>query len=186
MLKSISYGECTFAAGCCTLIVRREYVEMALKLAGFPGSVSFDTPIVITYGKSYPSRRQMKGSPDYLEVGAGWFMDFNQMQDDFRGWETRACEAADKLVHPLSVGTRIVSILGELDHDENDEERSAEPGSIGKVEGAQCLLPEHIWNYKVVFPNGTWVFINSRELSDASRYTVLPEKPCPSSKQATP
>lgn len=188
MLKSITSSACEFVVGNCLLIAPRGSVEFALKLAGFSGSVSFDTPITVSYGNTYPVRRRMSGSPDYLEVGIGWLVDYRGILAAVRELELSQQKAANKPVHshPLPVGTRIVSILGELDSDEKDNDREAPPGSVGKVEGMERLKLATVWNYRVTFPSGTWVFLNERELADDSRYTILPEEPCPNSNQATP
>jgi hypothetical protein len=176
MLRSITQGECVFIVGDCQVSVPRDRVDKALQIAGLPGPVSFDTTITINFGTSYPAKRRLSGVRDFLEVGIGWLVDYNRAETDFREWQLGQHKNAGKPVHPLPFGTRIVSHRGELDHDEEDNERVAEPGSVGVVHGAELLTPMLIYSYKVIFPNGTWVFINERELADTSAYTILPQE----------
>jgi len=73
-----------------------------------------------------------------------------------------------------NVGTRIISIKGELDDDENGLERHTGPnaeGVITRIEhGAE--KPEYIY-YSVAFKNGTTVFLDDAELARPEDYTVL-------------
>lgn len=79
--------------------------------------------------------------------------------------------------HPLPPGTKIRSINGELDHDENDDERRTPPGSVGVIR-----LTE-VWGegaeyggfiYHTDFPDtGATVCLYPTEVDDAARYQIV-------------
>lgn len=83
--------------------------------------------------------------------------------------------------HPLPIGTWIESIAGEQDADGNDEERHTGPNAIGWIidmheydMGYRTTFPSAGWfNYSVVFPNGTWVWLDDNDLDDRTKYLVL-------------
>lgn len=71
------------------------------------------------------------------------------------------------------LGMKIVSLKGENDHDENDQPRSSPPGSVGEVVSLE--VKDGLVTCGVVFPEGTWVFLDEKELASGD-YQLRPEE----------
>jgi hypothetical protein len=68
------------------------------------------------------------------------------------------------------VGTRILSIQGEMAWVDGEGELETGPNAVGTVTE---VLPEQEHCYAVVFDNGVWVFISDSELADKEAYRIL-------------
>lgn len=81
------------------------------------------------------------------------------------------------ITHPLPVGTRIISVEGENDSDE-DRPRETGPNAEGVIISSY-QLPSQGWTYDVVFPlSGAWVvLIEADPLNDPTKYQILPAEP---------
>jgi hypothetical protein len=77
--------------------------------------------------------------------------------------------------HPLTRGTRIVTIQGELDQDHAGEDRDTPPGAIGKITGIanERENGDEGYCYDIEFDNGAWFTRDDFEIDDHSRYRVL-------------
>lgn len=78
--------------------------------------------------------------------------------------------------HPLARGTRIITLLGEVDMDNEDEERVTVPGSVGTISGT---ANEHDdgspgYRYDVIFENQAWIILDDHEIDDPKRYRLVP------------
>lgn len=78
------------------------------------------------------------------------------------------------MTHPLRVGTKVKTLVGEAARGQDDFVRECPPGSIGKVISA-CLTMARGWVYGIDFgPAGPWVFIDQLDsIEDPSKYEVL-------------
>lgn len=74
----------------------------------------------------------------------------------------------------LDIDTQIISVQGEMDCDDNDQERYTGHCAVGRVTGEGEYSIEQGYVYPVLFANGVSVFLDSNDLSDASNYIVLP------------
>jgi hypothetical protein len=77
--------------------------------------------------------------------------------------------------HPLPRGTRIVTLKGEIDQDNNDEERVTPPGAVGRITGMARERDDGSegFRYDVEFENQAWIILEDREIDDPERYRVL-------------
>jgi hypothetical protein len=83
------------------------------------------------------------------------------------------------LSHPLPKGTKVRTLVGEQDEDEDGTVRHAPPGSVGEVICADYHpngeRPQG-WTYGIEFPGGCWVFIDqSDSIDDPTKYQVVEE-----------
>jgi hypothetical protein len=65
-----------------------------------------------------------------------------------------------RLEHPLPLGSKVVSLKGEMDDDEHGNQRIAPPGSVGTIQSAEFHPKGQGWTYHITFDNGTWVAID--------------------------
>lgn len=75
-------------------------------------------------------------------------------------------------LQPLQANTRIKTLLGELDTDEEGQERLTPPGSIG------VLDEQNLQGQWSVHFGDAWVNIGECDLRDSSQYEVLAPEPC--------
>ena len=75
------------------------------------------------------------------------------------------------LSHPLALGTKILSVKGEQDQDDDNTVRRTGPNAIGRVIAADHI-PHQGWSYGIEFsPSGVFVFIDQRDsIDDSSKY----------------
>jgi hypothetical protein len=78
--------------------------------------------------------------------------------------------------HPLPRGTRIVTLEGETDLDNEGEEIITPPGSIGRITGVANERDngDPGYCYDLEFDNGSWFTRDDFEIDDATRYRVVP------------
>jgi hypothetical protein len=62
----------------------------------------------------------------------------------------------------LTIGSLVRTLNGELDSDEDDNERRTPAGTVGRV--TRISKSEYETDYDVVFPNGAWVIYEECEL----------------------
>lgn len=75
------------------------------------------------------------------------------------GWLTALPLPGVSIVaHPLAVGDKVLSVLGEYDHDEDDNPRSTGPLAVGEVVEADRSEAQG-WRYRVEF-GPVWVFLD--------------------------
>jgi hypothetical protein len=79
------------------------------------------------------------------------------------------------LKHPLPRGTKIITLLGEVDHDSDGDERSTSPGSVGRITGIANERDngDPGYCYDVEFDDGAWFTRDDDEIDDAKRYRVI-------------
>jgi hypothetical protein len=78
-------------------------------------------------------------------------------------------------VHPLARGTKVVTLQGETDFDNEGEERVTPPGSVGRITGIANERDngDPGFCYDLEFDDGSWFTRDDFELDDATRYRVL-------------
>lgn len=80
--------------------------------------------------------------------------------------------ATTVIVFPLIIGTRVTTLNGDNDHDDNDEPRHVAPGSVGSVTLVDRSRETGKYLHHVEFENGCWITLDESELSDPSQYVV--------------
>ena len=65
------------------------------------------------------------------------------------------------MLHPLTIGTRLISIAGEQDDDEDGAVRRTGSNALGTVQSVDRYEAQG-YTYGVVFENGTFVFLDQR------------------------
>ena len=71
----------------------------------------------------------------------------------------------------LKKGDTLITLRGETDSDEHDNERITPAGTVGIITD---VLPDQFDCYSVVFPaTSGWIFLNDPEVSDPAQYRVL-------------
>lgn len=68
----------------------------------------------------------------------------------------------------VAIGSLVLTISGEIDQDENDQERTTPAGSVGYLVGQ-----DDAGNWDLLFPNGAWVKPSAEELLNRSLYRVV-------------
>ena len=68
----------------------------------------------------------------------------------------------------IAIGSLVLTILGEIDQDEIDQERTTTAGSIGFLAGQ-----DDAGNWDLLFPNGAWVKPTAAELLNRSQYRIV-------------
>lgn len=68
----------------------------------------------------------------------------------------------------IAIGSLVLTILGEIDQDEHDQERSTAAGSVGYLTGQ-----DDAGNWDLLFPNGAWVKPTAEELLNRSQYRIV-------------
>lgn len=78
--------------------------------------------------------------------------------------------------HPLPRGTRIVTLQGEVELNQNDAEVVTQAGAIGRITGIgkERDNGDPGFCYDLEFDNGAWFTRDDFEFDDATRYRVLP------------
>lgn len=78
--------------------------------------------------------------------------------------------------HPLPRGTRIVTLQGEVDCNQNDVEVVTPEGAIGRITGIgnERDNGDPGFCYDLEFDNGAWFTRDDFEFDDATRYRILP------------
>lgn len=71
----------------------------------------------------------------------------------------------------IAIGSLVLTVLGEIDQDEHDQERSTAAGTIGYLSGQ-----DDAGNWDLLFPNGAWVKPAAEELLNRSQYRIV--SPC--------
>ena len=79
------------------------------------------------------------------------------------------------LNHPLPRGTRIVTLLGETELDNEGEELLTAPGSIGRITGIAKERDngDPGFCYDLEFDNSVWLTRDDFEFDDTTRYRVV-------------
>ena len=79
------------------------------------------------------------------------------------------------LNHPLPRGTRIITLLGETELDNEGEEILTAPGSVGRITGIANERDngDPGFCYDVEFDNGVWLTRDDFEVDDTTRYRVV-------------
>lgn len=77
--------------------------------------------------------------------------------------------------HPLPRGTKIVTLLGESDYDNDGDERSTPPGSIGRITGVANERDngDPGFCYDLEFDDGLWVTRDDDEIDNPTRYKIV-------------
>lgn len=68
----------------------------------------------------------------------------------------------------IAIGSLVLTILGEIDNDEHDQERTTAAGSVGYLAGQ-----DNAGNWDLLFPNGAWVKPTTEELLNRSQYCIV-------------
>lgn len=68
----------------------------------------------------------------------------------------------------IAIGSLVLTILGEIDNDEHDQERTTAAGSVGYLAGQ-----DDAGNWDLLFPNGAWVKPTAKELVNRSQYRIV-------------
>ncbi|MBA3699109.1 MAG: hypothetical protein H0W78_09660 [Planctomycetes bacterium] len=78
-------------------------------------------------------------------------------------------------VHPLARGTKVVTLQGETEFDNEGEERVTSPGSVGRITGIANERDngDPGFCYDLEFDDGQWVTRDDFELDDSTRYRVV-------------
>ena len=78
-------------------------------------------------------------------------------------------------VHPLARGTKVVTLQGESDFDNEGEDRITPPGSVGRITGIAKERDngDPGFCYDLEFDDGSWFTRDDFELDDATRYRVV-------------
>jgi len=78
-------------------------------------------------------------------------------------------------VHPLARGTKVVTLQGETEFDNEGEERVTPPGGVGRITGIANERDngDPGFCYDLEFDGGQWVTRDDFELDDATRYRVI-------------
>ncbi len=76
--------------------------------------------------------------------------------------------------HPMPPGTWLLSVADQFD-EASDVERHTGPNAIGRIADEPRYLDNgQGWSYSVVFPNGTWVFLDQGDgIDDPTKYRFL-------------
>ena len=75
------------------------------------------------------------------------------------------------LNHPLAVGTKVTTLVGETADNGEGKEVHAAPGTVGEITSAD-FYEKQGWTYGVHFGE-VWVFIDQTDsIDDPSKYTV--------------
>ena len=69
-------------------------------------------------------------------------------------------------------GVRVQTLNGEVDLDENSQERHTPAGSVGWIAAHNHRDASGLDNWNVHFPNGAAIILTSDELKDATQYAV--------------
>lgn len=68
---------------------------------------------------------------------------------------------------PITVGVMVITLCGETDMDENDDDRFTPPMSVGSINDHNNQDV-----FDLVFPNGAWVCPTESELRDPAQYAL--------------
>jgi hypothetical protein len=79
------------------------------------------------------------------------------------------------LVHPLPRKTKVITLMGESDYDNDGEERITQPDSIGIITGVAKERDngDPGFCYDIEFDNGLWITRDDDELDNAERYQIV-------------
>lgn len=117
---------------------------------------------------TFQDRRALNALYDWLEdnIAMGSEIVFD---DEGRIDSEQVLGAFEKAMstHWMSPRVSVQTLKGEIDTDENGQERTTPPGTWGYVSGHN-----HDDHWNVIFPNGAWVVLTEEEMSDPEQYQL--------------